>query len=108
MTDNGLQFNNEEFIKYCDDNDMDLRFTSVAHHQANGQVEVANRIILDGLKKRVEHSRNNWVEDLLPILWAYRTTCKVTTRATYFLLAYGAEVVVLPVDLDELDFCNLC
>ena len=65
VTDNGLQFNNEEFRKYCDDNDIDLRFTSVAHPQANGQAEVANRIILDGLKKRVEHSRSNWVEELL-------------------------------------------
>ena len=55
VTDNGLQFNNEEFRKYFDDNDIDLRFTSVAHPQANGQAEVANRIILDGLKKRVEH-----------------------------------------------------
>ena len=31
---------------------------------------------------------------ITPILWAYRTTCKVTTGATPFLLAYGAEAVV--------------
>ena len=43
----------------------------------------------------MEHSRNNLVEELLPILWAYHTTYKVTTRATPFLLTYGAEVVVL-------------
>ena len=79
VTDNGTQFNNEEFRSYCDKNDIDLRFTSVAHPQANGQAEVANRIILDGLKKRVELSRNTWVDELLLILWAYRTTCKVTT-----------------------------
>ncbi|XP_074356994.1 uncharacterized protein LOC141696764 [Apium graveolens] len=60
----------------------------------NGQAEVANRIILDGLKKMVKHSRNTWVDELLPILWAYRTTCKVTTEATPFMLAYGAEAVV--------------
>ncbi|XP_074352304.1 uncharacterized protein LOC141691464 [Apium graveolens] len=67
---------------------------TVAHLQANGKVEVANRIILDGLEKRVECSRNTWVDELLPILWAYRTTCKVTTEATTFMLAYGAEAVV--------------
>ncbi|XP_074337354.1 uncharacterized protein LOC141674547 [Apium graveolens] len=61
---------------------------------ANGQAEVANRIILDGLKKRVECSRNTWVDELLPILWAYQTTCKVTTEVTPFMLAYGAEAVV--------------
>ncbi|XP_074331508.1 uncharacterized protein LOC141668481 [Apium graveolens] len=94
VTDNGKQFDNAEFREYCDDNNIELRFTSVAHPQANGQAEVANRIILDGLKKRVERSRNTWVDELLPILWAYRTTCKVTTEATPFMLAYGAEAVV--------------
>ncbi|XP_074351842.1 uncharacterized protein LOC141690989 [Apium graveolens] len=31
------------------------------------QAEVANGIILDGLKKRVKRSRNTWVDELLPI-----------------------------------------
>ncbi|XP_074355797.1 uncharacterized protein LOC141695452 [Apium graveolens] len=94
VTNNGKQFDNTEFKEYCDDNSIELRFTSVAHPQANGQAEVANRIILDGFKKRVERSRNTWVDELLPILWAYRTTCKVTTEATPFMLAYGVEEVV--------------
>jgi ribonuclease HI/transposase InsO family protein len=98
VTDNGLQFNNKEFRDYCEENGINLRFTSVAHPQANGQAEVANRIILDGLKKRVERSRNTWVDELLPILWAYRTTCKATTGETQFMLAYGAEAVV-PVEI---------
>ncbi|KAL8115462.1 hypothetical protein AgCh_022089 [Apium graveolens] len=100
VTDNGTQFNNEEFKKYCEENEIELRFTSVAHPQANGQAEVANRIILDGLKKRIEKSRNNWVDEILPILWAYRTTCRVTTGATPFMLAYGAEAVV-PVEISH-------
>ncbi|XP_074342641.1 uncharacterized protein LOC141680267 [Apium graveolens] len=69
VTDNGKQFDNAEFREYCDDNNIKLHFTSVAHPQANGQAEVANRIILNGLKKRVERSRNTWVDELLPILW---------------------------------------
>ncbi|XP_074378020.1 uncharacterized protein LOC141719540 [Apium graveolens] len=66
----------------------------VAHPQANGQAEVANRIIINGLKKGVERSRNTWMDELLHILGAYRTTYKVTTEATPFMLSYGAEVVV--------------
>ncbi|XP_074373733.1 uncharacterized protein LOC141714090 [Apium graveolens] len=98
VTNNGRQFDNAEFKEYCNDNSIELRFTSVSHPQENGQAEVANRIILDRLKKRVERSRNTWVDKLLPILWAYRTTCKVTTEATPFMLAYGAEAV-LPVEI---------
>ncbi|XP_074377568.1 uncharacterized protein LOC141719086 [Apium graveolens] len=94
VTDNGKQFDNAEFREYCDDNNIELRFTSVAHPQANGRAKVVNRIILDGLKKSVECSRNTWVDELLPILWAYRTTCKVTTEATPFMLVYRSEAVV--------------
>lgn len=42
--------------KYYQDNEIKLRFTSVAHPQAQRQAEMANRIILDGLKKRIEKS----------------------------------------------------
>nr|XP_017227984.1 PREDICTED: uncharacterized protein LOC108203521 [Daucus carota subsp. sativus] len=94
VTDNGTQYNNAEFKSYCEDYSIELRFTSVAHLQANGQAEVANRIILDGLKKRVEKAHGSWADELLPILWAYRTTCKVSTGATPFQLDYGAEAVV--------------
>ena len=34
------------------------------------------------------------MDELLPVLWAYRTTYKVTTEATPFMLAYGVEAVV--------------
>ncbi|XP_074342296.1 uncharacterized protein LOC141679804 [Apium graveolens] len=51
-----------------DDNSIELPFTSVAHPQANRQAEVANKIILDGLKKSVERSSNTCADELLPIL----------------------------------------
>ncbi|XP_074346936.1 uncharacterized protein LOC141685749 [Apium graveolens] len=86
--------NGNDFEEYCNDNNIELRFTSVAHPLENGQEEVSNRIILEGLKKKVECSRNTWVDELLSILWAYRTTCRVTTEVTQFMLAYGAEAVV--------------
>ncbi|XP_074360731.1 uncharacterized protein LOC141700974 [Apium graveolens] len=74
------------------------QITQFFWENANGQAEVANRIILDGLKKRVECFRNTRVDELLPILWAYHTTCKVTTEATPFMLAYGA-VAVVPLEI---------
>ncbi|XP_074337002.1 uncharacterized protein LOC141674180 [Apium graveolens] len=67
---------------------------------SNRQAEVANHIILDGLKKRIEKSRNNWVDEVLPILWDYKTACRVTTGAIPFMLEYGAEAVV-PVEISH-------
>ncbi|XP_074355650.1 uncharacterized protein LOC141695291 [Apium graveolens] len=49
VTDNGRQFDNAEFREYCDDNSIELRFTSVVHPQENGKAKVSNIIILDGL-----------------------------------------------------------
>lgn len=34
--DNGKQFNNTKFKEYCEGYNIDLRFTSVTHPQANG------------------------------------------------------------------------
>lgn len=53
-TDKGIQFNNEEFRKYSEESEIDLRFTFVFHPQANRQEEVTNQIILNGLKKQIE------------------------------------------------------
>ncbi|XP_074328156.1 uncharacterized protein LOC141666072 [Apium graveolens] len=73
---------------------LELALTLIAHPQANGQAEVANRIILDGLKKRAESPRNTWVDEFLAILWGYHTTYKNTTKATSFMLVYRADRVV--------------
>ena len=69
-------------------------------HNPMDRPRVANRIMLNGLNKRVERFRNTWAAELLPILCAYRTTCKVTTQATPFLLPYGTETVV-PIEISH-------
>ncbi|XP_012846871.1 PREDICTED: uncharacterized protein LOC105966839 [Erythranthe guttata] len=40
-----------------------------SHPQANGQVEVTNRIIVSGIKKRLEEAKGAWTEELA-VLWA--------------------------------------
>ncbi|KAL0440115.1 UNVERIFIED_CONTAM: hypothetical protein Slati_2494500 [Sesamum latifolium] len=51
-----------------------LRDPQGVEFEANGQVEVVNRIILQHLKTRLEGLKGNWAEELAGILWAYRTT----------------------------------
>ncbi|KAI3451561.1 hypothetical protein Pfo_008226 [Paulownia fortunei] len=68
--------------------------TSVAHPQANGQVEVTNRIILQGIKTRLDRSGGGWVDELDSVLWAYRTTPRTTTGETPFSLVYAADAVI--------------
>ena len=62
MTDNGKLFDNDKFKTFCSELGINLRFTSVAYPQTNGQTEVTNCIIMQGLKKRLDKKKGNWVE----------------------------------------------
>ncbi|XP_016199156.1 uncharacterized protein LOC107640119 [Arachis ipaensis] len=76
------------------------QFTSVEHPQANGQVEAANKVILAGLKKRLQDAKRAWAEELPQVLWASRTTPHPTTGETPFRLVYGVEAII-PVEVNE-------
>ena len=94
ISDNGKQFADNPFKDWCVKQGIKQNFTSVAHPQANGQVEVTNRTIVDGLKKRLGKSKGNWAEELQSVLWAYRTTARRATGETPFSLVYGTEAVI--------------
>ncbi|XP_015934824.1 uncharacterized protein LOC107460911 [Arachis duranensis] len=76
------------------------QFTSVEHPQANGQVEAANKVILAGLKKRLQDMKRAWAEEFPQVLWAYQTTPQSATGETPFRLAYGVEAMIL-VEVNE-------
>ena len=77
---------------------IQLRISSVAYLQANGQAKISNRTILHGLKTRLEGANGAWADELPTVLWAYRTTSRVSTGETPFNLVYGAESLI-PVEI---------
>lgn len=38
--------------------------------------EASNKVILEGLKKRLEDAKGNWVKELPSVLWAFRTIAR--------------------------------
>ena len=66
----------------------------------NGQVERANRRIMQGIKTcifyRLSAYDKKWVEELPIVLWAVRTTANRATGETPFFLVYGTEAVLFP------------
>ena len=64
------------------------------------QVEAFNKLISDGIKKRIEKAGGLWAEELTNVLWSIRTTTKGATGETPFFMVYGAEAV-LPIELYE-------
>lgn len=55
---------------------------------------MANKTLLNSLKKQLEGVRGEWVDKLSGVLWAYKTTNRRPTGVTPFALAYGMEVVI--------------
>ncbi|GAU45421.1 hypothetical protein TSUD_182900 [Trifolium subterraneum] len=100
VTDNGTQFTNKKFQEFLAAIGTTQHFTSVEHPQTNGQAEAANRVILQGLRRRMGASKGNWTEELHNVLWSYRTTPHSTTGETPFRLTYGTEPVI-PVETGE-------
>ncbi|GAU45489.1 hypothetical protein TSUD_191080 [Trifolium subterraneum] len=100
VTDNGTQFTDKTFRGFLAKINTKHYFTSVEHPQTNGQAEVANRVILCGLRRRLGDAKKQWVEELPHVLWAYRTTPHSTTKETPFRLAYETEAVI-PVEIGE-------
>ena len=94
ITDNGRQFTSHQFKKFCANWHIHHKTTSVEHPATNGQVELANRIILKRLKKRLDAAKGRWVDELGSVLWSYRTTEQTATKETPFALTYGHEAVI--------------
>ncbi|KAK3010831.1 hypothetical protein RJ639_011515 [Escallonia herrerae] len=98
VTDNEKQFDNPTFRTFCTNLAIEQRFTSVAHPQTNGQTEVTNRTLLQGIKKKLDGAKGLWVEELPKIFWAYNTTTRTPTGETSFSLSFGTEALI-PVEV---------
>jgi hypothetical protein len=68
IMDNRTNFTSKEFKNYCESMGIKLKFASVAHLKTNGQVEKANGLICNGIKKRLltplEKAKHAWVDEL--------------------------------------------
>ena len=94
VSDNGGQFDNDSFRNFCSQLGIKNHYSSPAHPQANGQVEVTNQSLLKIIKTRLEGAKGIWPEELSSILWVYRTTARMPTGETPFQLTYGSEAVI--------------
>ena len=54
-------------------------------------MEITNKAILQGIKKRLLETATNWVDELPNVLWGHRTTPRATTGLSPFRMAYGTK-----------------
>ena len=100
LSDDGTQFTNKKFENFCERHAIKHYRSSVYHPMTNGQVDLVNGIILQGIKTcifdRLSSYDKKWVEELPTVLWAVRTTANRATGETSFFLVYGAKSILPP------------
>jgi hypothetical protein len=102
ITDLGAAFTGSVFCDFCQDNLIDVYYSSVAHPWCNGQVERANGMVLQALKDRIYDDASNyatrWLAELPNVIWGLRTQVSFATGFSPFFLVHRSEVV-LPTDV---------
>ena len=68
ISENGLQFDSKSFRRYCCNLGITNRYSTPAYPQRNGQAEAVNKVIVSGLKKRLDDAKGKWVEELSHVL----------------------------------------
>ena len=68
ILDNGLQFDSKMFRRYCGELGITNRYSTLTYPQGNKQVEAVNKVIVNGLKKRLYDAKGKWVEELPHVL----------------------------------------
>jgi transposase InsO family protein len=102
ITDLGTTFTSSAFWDFCQDNTIDIYYSSVAHPRCNGQVERTNGMVLQALKDRIYDDASNyatrWLAELPHVIWGQRTQVSSATGFSPFFLVYGSEAI-LPTDV---------
>ena len=90
----GNQFLNFLIQKMTDKFQIDHRKTTPYYPQTNGKTKQVNDILVNIVRKTILDSKTDWDVKLPATLWAYRTTYKVITQATFFSLVCGLEAIL--------------
>ena len=73
ISDNGIQFDSKAFRQYYLDLGIKNRYSTPTYPQGKGQAETVNKVIVNGLNKRLDDAKGKWVKELPHVLWTYRT-----------------------------------
>lgn len=84
VSDNGNQFASTVVTEFCKYMGVMTKLVSVVHPEAHGQTESANKVILKGLKKKLDKANGLWVKLLHEIIWSYHNMPQTTTKQILF------------------------
>ena len=57
ILDNGLQFDSKSFRQYCSKLGITNKYSTPTYPLGNGQAETINKVIVNGIKKRLDDAK---------------------------------------------------
>ena len=96
--DNGLALNGSRVLAFAQNHGIKICNSTPYYAQANGQDESINKIIKNNIRKVVDNNPTCWDELLLEVLWANRTSKRLSINTTPYSLVYGHDAVI-PVEI---------
>ena len=92
ITDNGKNFTSKNFKSFLKDNDIQHRFISPYHPEANGLVEKANHTLITGIKLHIlDHPKHKWTTALTEVVKNYNRTPHSVTGFKPTFLQFGLD-----------------
>jgi transposase InsO family protein len=98
ISDLGSTFISADFWDFYEERCISVKYVLVAHPRTNSQVERANDMILDALKKRLyKNDRKHpgkWLKELPAVVLGLRTQPSCTTGVSPYFMVFSSEVVL--------------
>jgi hypothetical protein len=98
ITNLGKAFTIFTFWDFCQENTIDVYYSSIAQVQCNGQIERADIMVLLALYDDAFNYATQWLAELPHVIWGLRTQVSTVIGFSPFFLVYGPEAI-LPTDV---------
>lgn len=89
LSDNGLEFKNEQVAKLCEELNFKWDFSSPRHHETVGGVERGNQTFINILKKVTDFGKLSWPGHLEKATQAYNISYHRGINTSPYILKYG-------------------
>ena len=89
--DRGSQFESARFRKFAKENNIELEFATIGHHQTNGLIERANRTMEQMIRTSISNQKE-WDRCLPNMIAAYNGSTHSSTRLAPYKVMFGHEM----------------
>jgi hypothetical protein len=93
ISDRDPRFTSKFWQSFCQQLDIEPKYSTAYHPQTDGQTERANRVIEEVLRHSIDNTHTNWEELLPTVSFAINNSKSSSTGLTPFYMNHGAHPI---------------